>query len=459
MVSNNVVEVGIDLGTTHSSVGFWIGEEFIIRIFLSCFAFTDYAEPIIGDEAFDGVDKNPSNTILDVKRLILAGSYALNPARLKWRKLKKKKNDEPNVIVRSFNRLKRFSAEELLSVILKKLKQKAEEGLGLENGDVIVNAVISVPSCYNNAQRLATKRAATMAGFGASHFNDLLYRHCSCRLNNSYKSRLRFACEDAKRNLSNPNVTQTTVVVDTYYVQSPKEFLLKIITLKQDVFDKESKELFDKCQEAIDQCLQDSGIYQFHEVILVGGSTRIARCKKWLCDILEPDKGVVLGAALRAESLSGDALSNPLLNGISIADVAPLSEDEIIENNNLTGYFIFDGIQAAEMGVPNITISFSVDFDGILNVSAAEDESHRQLARQVIHRSVTSDELKKLGRDMKNPEHEVEEESKRRKLESKAKVRLFFTQHMSRQVPDDFDVTFSPGQVEMLRQALTDAIG
>ncbi|KAI3930105.1 hypothetical protein MKX01_036626 [Papaver californicum] len=386
------------------------------------------------------------------------------------------KNDEPNVIVRYFNRLKRFFVEELLSMILKKLKQIAEEGLGLENGDVIVNVLISVPSCYNNAQRLATKRAATIDGFGASYFNDLLYRHFSCLFNNSNrlrsKSSLRFACEDAKKNLSNPNVTQTTVVVDTYDVQSPKEFLLKIITLKQDVFDKESKEFFDKCQEAIDRCLQDSGIYQFHEVILVGGSTRIPRIRemlrllcsdgKGLCDILEPDKGVVLGVALRAESLIGDSLSNPLLNGISIADVAPLSLRTLTmpnliprntmipivtqfcltsaRNNNLIGYFIFDGIQAAEMEVPNITIIFYVDFHGILNIFVAEDESHRQLAREMIHIS-------------------VEEESKRRKLESKAKVRLFVTQHMSRQVPDDFDVTFSPGQVEMLRQALEDAKG
>ncbi|KAI3977558.1 hypothetical protein MKX01_000471 [Papaver californicum] len=516
MVSRNVRVIGIDLGTTYSSVGFWIGENLIIRKISSCMAFTDSGEPIID---------NP--TKLD----LISSSFEViaDPV---------SKNDEPNVIVRSCTGWKRFFAEELLSMIIKKLKQIAAEILGLEND---FNAVISVPSCYNNAQRLAAKRAATMAGFGETHFTDLLYRHCSRHFNNSFrlrsKSRLRFACEDAKKDPSNPNVTQTKVDVETYYVRSPKEFLGMRTTLTQDAFDRECKELFDKCQEAIFQCLQYSGVYQVHEVILVGGSTRIPRIQemlrafcsneKGLCDILEPDKGVVLGAAIQAAVLSGDTLSNPLMNGISIADVTPLSlstkttqevteawnksliepwnnlsmpgisirtathirqstltlpnliprntmipteiehgcigainspsryyfevhegEEEMMEKNHLIGYFIF------EMGEPNITVSFAVDRDGILNVTAVEDESRRQLVRRVINRSLTTDELNNLGRDIMKPEYEVEEESKRQKLEAKAKVWLFVNKHRSREVPD-----FSPSQVKKLSTALADAEG
>ncbi|KAI3896782.1 hypothetical protein MKW98_009635 [Papaver atlanticum] len=499
MVSKNVRVIGIDLGTTYSSVGFWIGEELKIRKIPSCVAFTDYSkEPVVGDEAFDGVDKNPSNTILDIKRLI---GVKFSDNRTKQDVIDSpfevisnpvSKNDVLSVVVRSFNRLKTVSAEMLLGMILKKLKQIAEEEiLGLENGDVIINAVIIVPSCYNNAQRLATKVAAKIAGFGSSHFNDLLYRHCSCHYNNSFrlrsKSSLRFACENAKKNLSDPNVREAKV-----------KFLKVSTFVTQDVFHRECKELFDKCQEAIAQCLQVSGISQFHQVILVGGSTRIPRIREMLrafcgdervfCEILEPDIAVVQGAALQAAVWSGEeALSNLLLDGISIADVAPISlktltmpnliprnteipivirlhlttarnnqrrfcfgvhegEEVIVEDNNLIGHFIF--------------VSFAVDHDGILNVTAAEvaedGSRRRQLARRVINRILTTDELNEFERDMENPE---QEESKRKKIEAKMQVWLFVTKHMSREVPDDFSVGFSATQEEMLRQALADAKG
>ncbi|KAI3970937.1 hypothetical protein MKX01_024584 [Papaver californicum] len=523
MVSRNlrnrkVSVIGIDLGTTHSRVGFWIGEELIIRTIPSCIAFNDYTEPVIGSEALDGVDKNPINTILDIKRLIgvnfssdITPKDRINcPFEVIADPISK--NDEPNVIVRSFSGLQRLSGEELLSMILKELKKIAEEILGLENGDVITDAVISVPSCFNNDQRLATKKAATMAGFKESPF------YCSAKIkeiqnedilnvSGRSKSRLRFACEDVKTSLSDPKVTQRTVDVDSYFVISLGSKAVPLsVPVTQDVFDDASKELFDKCEEAIVQCLHDSRIPQIHEVILVGGSTKIPRIRemlralcsdeKGLCGIVNSDTAVVQGVAIQAAVLSGEALTNPLLNGISIADVAPLSvcarghgltlrnliprnamipferisrltarnnqrrlylgvyEGEVatMEDNNLIGYFIFDGIQPAEMGVRNITVSFAVDHDGILNVSAVEDESLRQLVRQVITRNATADEHYKFGRDMENPEQEVEEESKRKKHEAKLKVWLF-TKHMSREVPADFSMGFSNSQVQRLYEA------
>ncbi|KAI3926835.1 hypothetical protein MKW92_021613 [Papaver armeniacum] len=507
MESKNVRVIGIDLGTTYSRVGFWIGEELRITRIPSCIAFTENGEPVVGDEAFDGVDKNPSNTILDVKRLIGA-KFSDNNTQLDILRSSVEviedpisKNDELSVVVRSFNHLKRFSAEELLCMILKKLKQIAEKGLGLENGDVlkklkqiaeqglglkngdvIFKAVISVPSCYNNAQRLATKRAATMAGFGDSRARS--------------KSRLRFACEDAKGILDSPHDKQTVVFVNSYYVLSAS-----FTNRKKAIPLSECQELFDKCEEEVDRCVQISGILKFHEVILVGGSTRISRIREMLeifcrdaqgfCEIMNPDTAVVQGAAIQAAMWSEEALSNPLLNDISITDVAALSlsakalpnlipRNTVIptektypftpardvtrlcvsarEDNNLIGNFIFDGIQATEMGLPNITVSFAVDRDGILNVSAsqaAEDGSRiRQLARQVINRSLTPEELNQFGRDMENPE---QEEIKRMKLEARMKVSLFVHKHMSREVPDDFSVGFSASQDERLSAALADA--
>ncbi|XP_026416645.1 heat shock cognate 70 kDa protein-like [Papaver somniferum] len=386
-----------------------------------------------------------------------------------------------------------------------------EKGLGLDNGDVVVKAVISVPTCYNNSQRLATKRAATMAGFedsrlinetsatalaygwlkkmksrqdqkqhgvearipqedeenvlifdlgggtlsvavvnikdgwntykvksvagdthlGGKDFTDLLYRHCSCNYNNSFRLR-------SKSSL------------------------------------RECKELFDKCQEAVVQCLQVSGISQFHEVILVGKSTRIPRIREILRAFCSDEQGccaATLSTKIVQEvTFSGEAKSYPTMLIRSVTDtchcasalsnlipsntviptkrtekvmgvISSISnqsrfsfgvyegEEEMMEKNNLFGYFIF------EMGEPNITVSFSVDSDGILSVTAAEDESHRHLASRVINRSLTNGELYQFGSDMENPGYEWEEESKRQKLEAKMKVWLFVNKHMSLQVP------------------------
>ncbi|KAI3861356.1 hypothetical protein MKX03_016171 [Papaver bracteatum] len=283
--------------------------------------------------------------------------------------------------------------KELLSMILKELKRIAEESL-------------------------ATKQAATMAGFRESP------------------------------------VPMSVLVTQHAFVDAFKEW-------------------FKKCEEAIGKCLQDSRISKIHQVILVGGSTKIPRIRDilrafWLCKIVDPDNAVVQGAA----ALSGVALTNLLLNGISTEDVAPLSlsargqgltfgnfiprnaviplkrkgrfttyrdnqrrlylgvhegEEATVRNNNLIGYFIFDGIQAAE--------SFAVDHDGILNVSAAEDESQRQMA------------------EMENPAQEVEEESRRNKLEAAELKVWLFTQYMSREVPDDFSMGFSPSWEERLQEA------
>ncbi|XP_026416648.1 heat shock 70 kDa protein-like [Papaver somniferum] len=644
----NVRVIGIDLGTTYSRVGFWIGEELRIRKIPSCITFAENGEPVVGNEALAGVDENPSNTILDVKLLdvkrLIGVKFSDNDTQLDILRSSIEviedpvsKNDEPNIIVGSPDGWMRFSAEELLCMILKKLKQIGEEGLGLDNGDVVVKAVISVPSCYNNAQRLATKRAATMAGFedsrlinettatalaygwlkkmksrqdqqqhgvearipqedeenvlifdlgggtlsvavvnikdgwntynvesvagdthlGGKDFTDELSLYCSDKfeeiqtlLGARSKSRLRFACEDAKRILDYPHAKQTVVSVDSYYVLSSNFTNRKIaiplsVTVTKDEFAEKCQELFDKCEESVDQCVQISGICRFHEIILVGGSTRISRIREMLrefcrhaqgfCEILEPDAAVVQGAAIQAAIWSGEALSNPLLNGISITDVAPLTlstktaqyvilsgeasnnsliaawnnlpmvgfstrkvtnlcrstlklpnfiprntkiptvrrhpftpardtrrfsagvyegEDSKMKNNNLIGHFIFDGIQATEMGLPSITVSFAVDRDGILNVSAsqvAEDGSRiRQLARQVINRSLTPDELNQFGRDMENPEPE---EIKRKKLEAKMKVWLFVNKHMLIQLLP----VLSPSQAKILKEAIEDA--
>ncbi|KAI3908346.1 hypothetical protein MKX01_027368 [Papaver californicum] len=513
MVSKNVRVIGIDLGTTCSKVGFWIGEKLIIGEISPCITLTDHTKPVIGfEEAFDGVERNP---VFDINRLVDIDQKDL----ISW---------PVEVIVDP-----RFSDEELLSKILKDLKQYAEKGLGLDHGngrDVIINAVISVPSCFNNAQRLATKRAATVAGFGDTHINQLLSFYATAKLedlqNEDFlcisgrrsKSRLSFPCEDPEGTLCYPNITQITVDVDDSFYVLPLNFQSRIkvlpsrVPVTQHVFDEAFLELLDKCEEAIGQCLQDSGISRIHEIIVVGGSTKISRIRdmlrllcsdeKGLCEIMNPNTAVVQGAAIQAAILSGEALSDPLLNGISITDVVPLSliarclsshglttfrnliprntmiptkidhrfttatndqtslylgvhqgEEAIMKNNDHVGYFIFDGIQAAEMGVPNITVTFAVDDDGILNVSAVEDESHKQLARRGKNRSAKIDELIKLGRDVENPEQEVEEASERSKLKARLKVWLV-TQHVSPEVPDDFAEGLSPSQVQRLREAV-----
>lgn len=161
--------IGIDLGTTYSCVAFMRNGQIEIvpnsqgnRTTPSWVAFTS-DERLIGDAAKSQASSNPMNTVFDAKRLIgrkFSDVEVQNDIKHFPFKVVAGANDKPMIEVEYKGENKRFTAEEISSMVLTALKQSAEEYIGEE----IKDAVITVPAYFNDSQRAATKDAAIIAG-------------------------------------------------------------------------------------------------------------------------------------------------------------------------------------------------------------------------------------------------------------------------------------------------------
>lgn len=232
--------------------------------------------------------------------------------------------------------------------------------------------------------------------------------------------RLRTACERAKRTLSSS--AQTSIEIDSLY--EGIDFYTSITRAR---FEELCQDLFRSTMEPVERVLRDAKIDKssVHEIVLVGGSTRIPKIQKLVSDFfngkepnksINPDEAVAYGAAVQAAILSGDT-SSKSTNEILLLDVAPLSigietaggvmtplikrnttiptkKSEVFstfsdnqpgvliqvyegerartKDNNLLGKFELTGIPPAPRGVPQIEVTFDVDANGIINVSAVE---------------------------------------------------------------------------------------
>jgi L1 cell adhesion molecule like protein len=161
--------IGIDLGTTYSCVGVWQNERVEIiandqgnRTTPSYVAFTE-SERLIGDAAKNQVSMNPENTVFDAKRLIgrkVDDSSIQNDMKHWSFKVIGKDGGKPHIQVNFKGEEKTFSPEEISAMVLVKMKETAESYLG----DVVKDAVITVPAYFNDGQRQATKDAGAIAG-------------------------------------------------------------------------------------------------------------------------------------------------------------------------------------------------------------------------------------------------------------------------------------------------------
>ena len=161
--------IGIDLGTTFSCVGVWVGDHVEIiandsgnRTTPSWVAFNG-SDRLIGEAAKQQANLNPKNTLYDIKRII---GKQYNDSKLQEDlehysfNIVPDNHDRPLIEVEIEGQKKTFKPEEISAMILSKMKLIAEEYLGQK----VKDAVITVPAYFNDAQRTATQNAAQIAG-------------------------------------------------------------------------------------------------------------------------------------------------------------------------------------------------------------------------------------------------------------------------------------------------------
>ncbi|XP_015833401.1 heat shock cognate 71 kDa protein [Tribolium castaneum] len=272
--------------------------------------------------------------------------------------------------------------------------------------------------------------------------------------------RLQTACERAKRTLS--SATQASVEIDS--LANGVDFYTNISRAK---FEELNGDIFRRTLEPVEKALRDAKIdkSKIDDIVLVGGSTRIPKIQSLLQSLFQgkelnksinPDEAVAYGAAVQAAILSGD--NSEAVRDILLLDVTPLSlgietaggvmavliqrnttipvkhsqifstfadnqpgvsiqvyegERSMTRDNNLLGKFELMGIPPAPRGVPQIEVSFDIDANGILNVSAVENATGKtnqitirndkgRLTKEQIEKMVTeAEKFKEQDQQMK----------------------------------------------------------